>query len=163
MSSLTSWLRFVLCSAALMAIALCEARAGDSVAGRTVFSGQCAGCHAVKAGQPSMGPPLSGIVGRKAGTVPGFKYSAAMKASGLIWDEATLDGFLAAPMKKVPGTSMPLGIASPKDRADVIAYLATLVSEKGALASPVSPDLTSAAKAPVVAGGPMQGPIISRP
>ena len=110
-----------------------------------------------------MGPFLGGVVGRKAAAVPGFNYSAAMKSSGLNWDEATLDSFLAAPMKKLPGTSMPVGVAAPKDRADVIAYLATLVSEKGASASPAPAGLPPTATDFVVAGGPSQGANASRP
>lgn len=136
-----------LTSIALLGFALSEANAGDASAGRTVFSAQCVGCHAIKPGQVTMGSSLVGVVGRKAGSLAGFKYSAAMKASGLTWDEATLDGFLAAPAKKVPGTSMPLGLASPKDRADVIAYLATLVGEKGASTSIAPGGLASSATA----------------
>ena len=101
-----------------------------------------------------MGPLLIGVVGRKAGAVPGYNYSAAMKSSGLTWDEATLDSFLATPMKKVPGTSMPVGVASAKDRADMIAYLATLVSAKGASASPAAPSVASTARATILASGP---------
>lgn len=155
MSCLRSPVRHALASITLMAIACSYAQAGDAVAGRTVFASQCAGCHAVKSGQQTMGPSLSGIVGRKAGTAPGYKnYTAAMKSSGLTWDEATLESFLAAPAKKVPSTSMPMGVASAKDRADVIAYLATLAAEKGASASSATPGVASAAQEAIVATGP---------
>ena len=73
------------------------------------------------------GPNLLGLVGRKAGSQPGFaKYSEALKASGLIWNEGTLNRFLVNPMAMVPGTLMPMLIPDDKTRADVIAYLATL-------------------------------------
>lgn len=65
-----------------------------------------------------------GLFGRKAGTVPGFAYSEAMRASGLVWSEQTLDEFLSAPYLVLPGTIMGFpGFSQPADRADVIAYL----------------------------------------
>jgi cytochrome c len=74
-----------------------------------------------------MGPNLFGVVGRKAGTYPGFSYSSAMKTSGIVWTRAKLDAFLAATQKVVPGNAMPIvGIADPGQRADIVAYLATL-------------------------------------
>jgi len=86
---------------------------------------QCAACHAVVPGAPAkVGPNLSGVVGRKSGTAEGFKYSAAMAKAGLTWDEATLDKWLTAPAKLVPGTTMLFpGVASEADRKAVIAYL----------------------------------------
>ena len=73
------------------------------------------------------GPNLLGLVGRKAASQPDFaKYSEALKASGLIWNEGTLNRFLVNPMAMVPGTLMPMLIPDDKTRADVIAYLATL-------------------------------------
>jgi cytochrome c len=96
----------------------------DSARGKTVFS-QCSGCHATTS-QNKVGPHLAGVFGRTAGTVPGFSYSKAMAGSGTVWNEQTLDAFLAAPSKTVPGTSMPVALSSPQDRADVIAYLKTL-------------------------------------
>jgi cytochrome c len=66
-------------------------------------------------------------MGRKAGSVPGFSYSSAMKKSGIVWTPARLDTYLAAPQQVVPGNSMPFaGIANASQRADVVAYLATL-------------------------------------
>lgn len=88
---------------------------------------QCKVCHAVTAGTNGVGPSLSGVVGRKAGTVPGFAYSDAMKGSGLTWDEATLDPYLTAPMKVVPGTKMTYaGQPDAAMRKEVIEYLKTL-------------------------------------
>ena len=89
--------------------------------------GQCAACHAVVAGQHGVGPSLAGVFGRKAGSLPGFSYSAARKASGKVWDEATLDNFLISPMAAVPGTHMSyMGQSDPAKRKAVIDYLKTL-------------------------------------
>jgi cytochrome c len=97
---------------------------GDAVKGKAVFN-RCSACHAVT-DQNKVGPSLLGVVGRKAGTVAGARYSKAMPASGLTWDEATLSNFLAAPSKLVPGTTMPQGFPNAQDREDVIAYLKSL-------------------------------------
>jgi cytochrome c len=84
----------------------------------------CKGCHTLdKGGRNGIGPNLHDLFGRKAGTVPGYTYSAAMKKSGLTWDEKTLGEFLAAPTKKVPGTKMPISVADPAKRAALIDYL----------------------------------------
>ena len=97
---------------------------GDPVHGKAVFD-QCKVCHSLDAGKNGVGPSLKGIVGTKAAEVPGFTFSPAMQKSGLVWTPATLSDFLTAPMKKVPGTKMPFaGLSDPKDRDDVIAYLA---------------------------------------
>ena len=73
-----------------------------------------------------MGPRHRGVVGRRAGTVDGYAYSPALKNSGLLWDRATLDQWLAGPQKLVPGAKMFFSLAKPEDRADVIAYLEQL-------------------------------------
>ena len=84
----------------------------------------CRGCHTVqKDGRNGIGPNLYGVVGRPAASVPGFSYSPALKASKLRWDEKTLDEYLAAPSKKVPGTRMPISTPDPVKRAALIAYL----------------------------------------
>lgn len=89
--------------------------------------GQCAACHSVEPGMNGLGPSLAGVVGRKAGTLAGFTYSEAMKASGKAWDEATLDAFLTSPMANVPGTRMTYqGQSDPAKRKAVIDYLKTL-------------------------------------
>ena len=87
----------------------------------------CAACHSVSAGQNGIGPSLAGVFERKAGSMAGFDYSAAMKASGKVWDETTLDTFLTSPMAAVPGTRMTyMGQSDPAKRKTVIDYLKTL-------------------------------------
>lgn len=104
-----------------------SAQAADAVAGQAVFKSQCSICHSVQAGRNQIGPSLAGIVGRKAGQVQGFHYSPANKNSGLTWDEATLDRYLASPSTVVPHTTMTYGGLKDADkRANLIAYLATL-------------------------------------
>ncbi len=74
-----------------------------------------------------MGPRLGGVLDRPAGTIEGFRYSRAMKNSKIVWDEKSLDAYLAEPQKLVPGNLMPFsGIADPQKRSDLIAYLGTL-------------------------------------
>ena len=101
------------------------AQTSDAVAGQKVFA-RCGICHAIGPDAKNrIGPELNGIVGRKAAVAAGFTYSAAMTNSKLTWNKATLDTYLTAPMKMVPGTKMLFaGLPQAKDRADVIAYLA---------------------------------------
>ena len=98
---------------------------GDAAKGKTAFI-QCQTCHAVEAGVNKIGPSLAGIVGRQAGTVPNYTYSAANKNSGITWSEAKLFQYLENPQRVVPGTKMAFaGIPDDQKRADVIAYLKT--------------------------------------
>jgi cytochrome c len=86
----------------------------------------CAACHAAQ-GSAAIGPPLAGVVGRKAGSVPGFGYSRAMKTSGITWDEASLAAFLRDPQQAVPGNRMPFaGVTDPGEVADLVRHLKTL-------------------------------------
>jgi cytochrome c len=95
--------------------------AGDPAAGEAVYS-RCLGCHALEYNRT--GPKHCGVFGRRAGSVPGYAYSQAMRKSGLVWDERTLERFLAEPLKTVPGTTMTYaGVPEAKDRADLIAFL----------------------------------------
>ena len=92
--------------------------------GETLFKKNCAICHTLEAGKNKIGPSLAGVVGRKAGSVPGFAYSAANKNSGDIWDAQTLDTYLADPRKFMPGTKMVFaGLKNPEDRKALIEYL----------------------------------------
>src|SRR5262249_41894359 len=109
---------------------------GDAAAGRLVYR-KCQACHSMDTGKNMLGPSLAGIRGRKAGAEPGYNYSAAMKQSGLVWDDKTLDAYLADPQKLVPGNKMPFpGLKTDHDRADIIAYLAA--SAQPAPAAPSS-------------------------
>lgn len=100
------------------------ALAADPAAGEKAFA-VCKACHQVgETAKNVIGPNLNGLVGRQAGGVEGFKYSDAMKNSGLTWDEATLTEYLKNPKAKVPGTKMAFaGIKDDAKIADVIAYL----------------------------------------
>ncbi len=98
---------------------------GDAVKGKAAFSA-CAICHTSVSGKNGMGPSLFGVVGRTAGTAPGFKYSEAMKTAGT-WTPEKLDTFIGDPRKTVPGNGMPYaGVKDAQKRADIIAYLKTL-------------------------------------
>jgi cytochrome c len=99
---------------------------GDAVAGKSVFN-KCAICHPKEPAKKSIGPTLFGVVGRQSATIEGFSYSDAMKAANKTWDAATLDSYLTDPKALVPGTKMTFpGLLKPEDRANLIAYLATL-------------------------------------
>jgi cytochrome c len=101
------------------------AEAADATQGEHAFA-KCAPCHA-KGKTNSIGPGLLGVIGRHAGSVPGFRYSQAMKNSNIVWDEKSLDAFITAPQKALPGTTMPFsGIPRQEERNDLIAYLETL-------------------------------------
>jgi len=128
---------------------------GDAAAGNRIFQAQCVVCHSDKPGVNGFGPTLAGVVGRAAAAIAGFDYSSALRNSRLTWDAATLDQFLADAPKKVPGTAMAVSIASSTDRADLIAYLSTLVvapapasaataAPKGTVAGPTQADLDAA-------------------
>jgi cytochrome c2 len=112
---------------ALTILPAAHAVAGNAAAGEALFKTKCAACHAVEPGKNKIGPSLAGIVGRRSGSVEGFKYSPANKAAGLTWDAATLDKYLLDPKAVVKGTTMPFpGDKNDSERADIIAYLSTL-------------------------------------
>ncbi len=99
---------------------------GDAAAGKAVFR-KCAICHSPSQGQNRVGPSLYAVYDRPAGIVPNYSYSDAMKNSGKVWNPATLDIYLTNPRALVPGTKMSFaGLPNAADRANVIAYLATL-------------------------------------
>jgi cytochrome c len=104
------------------------ARAGGDAAKGADVSKKCVVCHTFeKGGVNKIGPNLFAIVGRAAGTAPGYNYSTAMKDSGLTWTHENLAEYLANPKKKVPGDKMSFaGISNPDQIADLIAYLDTL-------------------------------------
>jgi cytochrome c2 len=100
---------------------------GDARNGAALFN-RCSICHSnTKGGPNKIGPNLFGVVGRKAGTYPGFSYSAAIKRSGITWTPEKLSAYLTSPQQAVPGNNMPFaGIDDAKQRTDIVAYLATL-------------------------------------
>ena len=111
----------------LLAGSTTAALAADPVAGEKVFKAQCGICHAVAAGENRIGPTLFGVVGRPAGSVPGFNYTADHKKLGITWDAANLDKYLVNPRAMVPDTSMVYaGLKDDTERADLVAYLETL-------------------------------------
>jgi cytochrome c2 len=111
-------------AALLIATAALAQPAGDAGRGKALFEDRCTLCHGEAA--EGQGPNLKGVAGRKAGSLAGFPYSQALTASGLTWSAASLDRFLADPVTAVPGTAMPLSVPDAGERADLIAYLATL-------------------------------------
>ena len=92
--------------------------------GETVFRQRCQACHSATAGQPSrLGPNLAGVVGRKAASLA-FNYSPALKKSGVTWSRTSLDRYLAAPNRMIPGTRMTVTLSDGVQRAALINYLA---------------------------------------
>jgi cytochrome c len=108
----------------LMVVLIGSARAdGDTARGEARFQ-DCAACHKLEAGNNNVGPSLHGIFERKAGALSDFRYSPAMKRSGISWTPESLDKFITDPQAMVPANRMPYaGMANPGDRADLIAYL----------------------------------------
>jgi cytochrome c len=104
-----------------------ESKGADAQTGQLAFNNACRTCHSMNEGDNRLSPNLHGIIGRKAGSVPGFAYSDAMKHADLVCDPSTLDRFIANPDAVVPSNKMkPFGgIASAEERAKVIAYLKT--------------------------------------
>jgi cytochrome c len=105
----------------------CSPAGADPAQGERVFQ-RCFACHSVVAGEDKLpGPNLRGVVGRRAGTQPGFRFSPVLieaGARGLVWTRTTLDAYLADPERFLPGTEMAMpGLREPVDRRDVIDYL----------------------------------------
>ncbi len=102
------------------------AQAQDVAAGKTMFTGRCSVCHQLDS--PKSGPKapsLKGVVGRRIASLPDFSYSNALSAKGGQWTPATIDLFLASPVRFAPGGKMLMALVNPADRANVIAYLKT--------------------------------------
>jgi cytochrome c2 len=109
--------------AALLLLTAAAHADGDPARGEQRFV-DCAACHAPQPGVANVGPSLQGVFGRKAATLADFRYSPALKRSGITWTPETLDTFLADPQKAVPNNRMPYaGMPNAADRADLIAFL----------------------------------------
>lgn len=115
----------IIMAAALLTLSAGQALAEDAKHGADVFSANCSVCHSVSAKQKDMtGPSLYGVIGRKAGTRPGYSYSSAMVSFGQVWTPELLTTYLAGPQKMLPGIKMGFaGLTKPGDIADVIAFL----------------------------------------
>jgi len=114
------------CAMAALMLALLSgvARAGGDAARGAVKFQECAACHTLEAAVNNVGPSLHGIIGRKAGAIADFRYSPAMKRSGLTWTPETLDKFMTDPQAMVPANRMPYaGLADAGARADLVAFL----------------------------------------
>lgn len=111
----------VLAAASVYAATSPDGPGGNPNRGKALYQA-CMGCHSLD--EDEVGPRHRGVVGRVAGTVPGYAYSPALKSSHITWDLDTLDRWLANPQALVPGTKMYFAMRSAQDRADVIAYLA---------------------------------------
>ena len=117
-------MKVLVAATALTLLTAGMARAQDAAAGEKVFA-QCRACHQIgETAKNLIGPKLNGVIGRKAGSVEGFAYSAANKNSGLTWDEATFTDYIHDPRAKIPGTKMTFaGLKNEQQIRDLLAYL----------------------------------------
>ena len=136
---------------AALPVAAATSGAGDAAAGRQVFR-KCQACHSLEQGKSLVGPSLAGVIGRKAGALPNYNFSPAMKQANITWDAKTLDAYLADPQKLVPGNRMPFpGLKTHHDRTDVIAYLsapAAAVAQSTTAPAPAAPAANAPQGAP---------------
>ena len=115
--------RMLLWTVALVTAAGTARAGGDAARGEKLYE-DCAACHSIERGVNGVGPTLYGIFGRKAGELDDYRYSPALKRSGIIWTEGTLDTFIADSQATVPANRMPYaGMPNAADRSDLIAYL----------------------------------------
>ena len=105
----------------VLAAAVDTAAAADATYGQELYESRCGGCHSLDANR--VGPAHRGVYGRKAGAVPDFNYSTAVRKSAVVWEAKTLDAWLTNPQALIPGQRMNFRIAAAEDRADIIAYL----------------------------------------
>jgi len=118
----------LLVAASLAAIVAPVLAAGDAGAGRALYQARCMACHSID--YNGVGPAHRGVFGRAAAQAPGFAYSDALKSARVIWNEDTLDRWLADPEKVAPGQRMGVNVPEAKDRADLIAYLKQAAAAK---------------------------------
>lgn len=119
--------QFIFPALALIA-AITATRDAQATDPQMAFNNACRTCHSMKEGDNRLGPSLAGVVGRKAGTLPGYAYSPSMQNSGVTWDEATLDKFIANPEQVVGGNKMKpfTSISDETQRKDIIAFLKSI-------------------------------------
>lgn len=113
--------RHVISAVLLLSACLPVYAAGDAAHGEQLYESRCIACHSLDANR--VGPMHHGVFGRKAGSVPDFDYSPAVKKSKIVWNEKTLDQWLANPEKLIPGQKMSFQVPDAADRADLIAFL----------------------------------------
>jgi cytochrome c len=103
-----------------------ESQGTENASGQLAFNNTCRTCHIVKEGDNRLGPNLHNVIGRKAGSLPNYPFSSAMKEAGFVWDEEKLDRFIANPDELVPGNGMKPygGLPSSDERKKIIAFLA---------------------------------------
>ena len=121
---MNSFIKYILIIIGMIIIILTVsiANTADTVKGKKVFK-KCVACHSLQEGKNKIGPPLNNLLGRKAGSVEGYKYSKAMKNSGVVWDEESLDKFLTKPRKFIPKTKLSFrGIKKKSLRDDLISF-----------------------------------------
>jgi len=118
----------LLVAASLAAIVAPVLAAGDAGAGGALYQARCMACHSID--YNGVGPAHRGVFGRAAAQAPGFAYSDALKSARVIWNEDTLDRWLADPEKVAPGQRMGVNVPEAKDRADLIAYLKQAAAAK---------------------------------
>ncbi|PRD40618.1 cytochrome C [Phyllobacterium phragmitis] len=115
----------------ILSVSLCTvgsspAQEPANAEGERLFRTRCGSCHGAKDGDNRLGPHLSGLLGRQAGTVQGVRYSKALSSSGFVWDEERLHAYLSNPRQAVPGTTMTVNIRDEAQRSAIIAYLQNL-------------------------------------
>ena len=118
----------VILSALALLATIAAARADTASDPQMVFNNSCRTCHSMKEGDNRLGPSLAGVFGRKAGSLRGYQYSSSMQNSGITWDEATLDQFIANPEQVVNGNNMKpfSGIADAGQRQEIVAFLKSI-------------------------------------
>jgi cytochrome c len=127
-----NWLRRVALLSGIACLGLSTHSASEDADGQLMFNNACRTCHSVREGENRLGPHMRGIIGRKAGSLPDYSYSSAMKGADFVWDEGNLDRFIAKPDETVPGNTMKPygGLPSADSRAKLIAYLKTLTANQ---------------------------------
>jgi len=123
-----TFLKSLVASTGLAVLASSALAAGDADAGRVLYQARCSACHSLD--YNGVGPAHRSVFGRAAAQVPGFAYSDALKASHQVWNEDSLDRWLADPEKVAPGQRMGFSVPEAKDRSDLIAYLKKAAAAK---------------------------------